>query len=489
MYRGRRRLPVRYPWGMWHWFIPLFSLVLAAAAAAEDHSRFKALGKAFADGPAVTRACLECHEEAAEEVQATIHWRWDFVQPETGQRLGKRHVINSFCGATPSNEALCTACHAGYGWTDVRRPITAGPERVDCLVCHDTTGLYAKARGGAGAVAAGARDKLGHIARNVGSTSLETCGRCHFRGGSGDGVKHGDLDSSLLSAPRRLDVHMSPEGAGFTCADCHEPKGHDLPGSRYRSESGTGDGGHAGPAACTSCHGTAPHGSRQLDRHGATVACQTCHIPRFARGGVATKVWSDWSTAGRRGPDGEPLVLRDAGGHLTYHGARGDVRYVEDAVPSYRWFNGTVRYTLPGEAIEPDGPVPINRIEGGAEDGAARIWPFKVVRGRQPYDKVHRTLLVNKLYGGPDAFWSSFDWQRSLAAGAAYAGQAFSGEVGFAETVMYWPLNHMVAPKEEALGCGACHSKGGRLSDLTGFHLPGRDDGQVFGPDGPRSGR
>jgi hypothetical protein len=33
----------------------------------------------------------------------------------------------------------------------------------------------------------------------------------------------------------------------------------------------------------------------------------------------------------------------------------------------------------------------------------------------------------------------------------------------------------MVAPKEKALKCGECHSKNGRLANLTGFYMPGRD--------------
>jgi hypothetical protein len=33
----------------------------------------------------------------------------------------------------------------------------------------------------------------------------------------------------------------------------------------------------------------------------------------------------------------------------------------------------------------------------------------------------------------------------------------------------------MVAPKESALECDACHAKEGRLNDLEGFYLPGRD--------------
>ncbi len=46
----------------------------------------------------------------------------------------------------------------------------------------------------------------------------------------------------------------------------------------------------------------------------------------------------------------------------------------------------------------------------------------------------------------------------------------------FIETEMYWPINHMVAPKEESLSCESCHSReNSRLANLTDFYMPGRD--------------
>ena len=36
-------------------------------------------------------------------------------------------------------------------------------------------------------------------------------------------------------------------------------------------------------------------------------------------------------------------------------------------------------------------------------------------------------------------------------------------DYGFAETTMYWPQTHMVAPKERALQCQSCHAEGGRM--------------------------
>jgi hypothetical protein len=39
---------------------------------------------------------------------------------------------------------------------------------------------------------------------------------------------------------------------------------------------------------------------------------------------------------------------------------------------------------------------------------------------------------------------------------------------------MYWPITHMVAPKDEALDCADCHSENGRLAGIKGVYMPGQ---------------
>ena len=74
-----------------------------------------------------------------------------------------------------------------------------------------------------------------------------------------------------------------------------------------------------------------------------------------------------------------------------------------------------------------------------------------------------------------DAYWKSFDWERSIKAGMLSAGRPFSGKVDFIKTQMSWPINHMVAPAKNAVGCEECHSKNGLLNDIEGIYIPGRD--------------
>lgn len=466
---------------------------LDKAPATADHSKFKALDGPFETASEVTAACLECHTEAAGQIKQTTHWTWLYEHEETGQTLGKNKVINSFCGMAVTNEPRCTSCHVGYGWQDMSEPPPQADSAVDCLVCHDTTGGYSKFPTLAGEPTYIPREwpkgsgnmvqppNLPDIAHNVGPTGRENCGSCHFYGGGGDGVKHGDLDSSLVSPDPSLDVHMSPDGANFSCSDCHSTWGHNVSGSRYQVNAkdtlGIDIPGHTdySRASCESCHGGEPHGLQKLNDHVDKVACQTCHVPAFARGGVPTKMWWDWSTAGKLDADNQPLKLRDEHGHVSYLSEKGNFRHGEDVVPHYAWFDGTVEYTMVDEVFDIDNPpLEINRLDGGPDDPASRIWPFKMMRGKQPFDTEHKTLLATHVFGPDDSsLWSNYDWPKALKFASEGSGIPFSGQFDFIETRMYWPITHMVPKADQALTCDACHASESRLAGIGGIYMPG----------------
>jgi len=463
--------------------------------ATADHGKFKSLQGPFERAEDVTAACLECHTEAGEQIRDTTHWTWLYDHDETGQTLGKSKVINSFCGMPVTNEPRCTSCHVGYGWEDMREPPPEADNAVDCLVCHDTTGEYWKFPTLAGHPTYEPREwpkgsgnmvqppDLANIAQNVGASDRANCGSCHFYGGGADGVKHGDLDSSLVDPPRHVDVHMSPDGLDFACSDCHSTWGHNVSGSRYqvnaRDELGIDVPGHTDftRASCESCHGMEPHDQPKLNDHVDKLACQSCHIPEFARGGVATKTWWDWSTAGRLDENGQPIKELDDHGHPSYLSEKGDFRHGENVVPEYDWFNGTVEYTLVDEPLDIDNPpVAINSIQGSADDPGSRIWPFKVMHGKQPFDTRHQTLLATHVFGADDtSLWSNFSWEKALQSASDMSGMPYSGEFSFIETTMHWPITHMVAPAEDAVRCSACHSEQSRLAGLGGIYMPGHD--------------
>jgi hypothetical protein len=128
--------------------------------------------------------------------------------------------------------------------------------------------------------------------------------------------------------------------------------------------------------------------------------------------------------------------------------------------------------------LDAKGVLELNRVEGSAKDPNARIWPFKVMHGKQPYDTGNNTLVVNHVYGDDDtSLWRNYDYSKSIKAGMEYAGLPYSGQFGFIETRMNWFITHMVAPKEKAVPCQECHTRAadGRLAAITDIYLPGRD--------------
>ena len=215
----------------------------------------------------------------------------------------------------------------------------------------------------------------------------------------------------------------------------------------------------------------------KLNHHTDKVACQTCHIPASARGGVPTKMHWDWSTAGKLSPEGKPMLKKDDKGHVIYDSRKGDFVVAENVKPEYAWFNGEVTYTLLGDTIDKaNGVTLINALGGNASDGRSLIWPMKVMRGSQPYDPENKTLVKPHLAGDDDtAYWKNFNWEKAIATGMKAVNAPFSGKVDFVKTEMYWPITHMVAPKEKALDCQSCHARDGRLAEIKGVYIPGRD--------------
>jgi octaheme c-type cytochrome (tetrathionate reductase family) len=399
----------------------------------------------FQTPQAVTVACLKCHPDAA-HVMKSSHWLWlgeeVSIPGRAGApvRIGKKNLLNNFCIATRGNEKGCMKCHAGYGWVDEKFDFSK-QENVDCLVCHEATGTYVKGPGGVPTK----ETDLTAAARSVGTPRRENCLGCHAYGGGGQAVKHGDLDSSLAHPFEEEDVHIGRHQ--FLCVDCHQAPDHQLQGRAFSVSVEDSHG-----VACTQCHVTPEHQDARLNAHLKAVACQTCHIPSYA-GKVPTKSTWDWSKAG------DATRQEDPHGYLKI---KGEFTYEQDALPEYRWFNGTVGRYLTGDRIDPSRVTTLNPLRGDIGDATARIWPFKVHRAKQPYDAGH-DYLFPPVTGGQGGYWTTFDWDSAFRLGATASNLPYSGKYGFAATEMYWPLSHMVAPKAQALGCTDCHGDATRL--------------------------
>ncbi len=437
-----------------------------------DHSKLPALQKSFKRPQDVTLTCLSCHTERHEEVMRTSHWNWEreaFIPGRGVTYAGKKNLLNNFCIGIGSNEPACTRCHIGYGWKDSHFDFTK-KENIDCLVCHDNSGQYIKGKGLAGYPAPDV--DLGASARSVGLPTRTNCGNCHFFGGGGNNVKHGDLEEALFAPSRDVDVHMALDGMDLQCVDCHKTKNHRISGKMYSVSSM-----NCNRATCAQCHGEAPHDENILNEHTLKVACQTCHIPIYAKVNATKMTW-DWSTAGKL-KDGKPYAEEDEDGNHIYLSIKGSFTYGKRIKPEYVWFNGTADHYFPGDQVDTSSVIKINTLFGEYDDPDAKIIPVKIHRARQIYDCRNRLIIQPKLFAmtnGEGAFWKDFDWQKAAEKGMNAIGQPYSGHYCFVNTEMFWPLNHMVSPKEESVSCEECHTrKNSRLANLQDFYMPGRN--------------
>jgi octaheme c-type cytochrome (tetrathionate reductase family) len=398
----------------------------------------------IASGRDATAVCLDCHEEAGQQMLHNVHYTWqsepvDVPGHDEPVAIGKRNLLNNFCIGTQSNEAACSKCHAGYGFTSQNFDF-GDPGGVDCLVCHDTTGTYKKGTGGEPLEGV----DLVSVAQNVGRPSRANCGSCHFSGGGGNAVKHGDLDTSLLNPSESLDVHMGK--LDFQCVDCHQADDHVIKGKSISVSVNNHN-----AVACTDCHSTDLHEDDRITSHIDTLACQTCHVPESAKK-YATKMEWYWGDAGQEREE----VLHE------YAKKKGTFRYETGFKPEYHWFNGYNERYLLGDLVNPDGITPLNKPLGDIEDPTAKIWPFKVHRGNQVMDAVYGYLLQPQTTT-PEGYWTTFDWNTALENGAEVTGIPYSGEYDFAVTEMYWKQSHMISPANDAMQCQDCHGDEGRF--------------------------
>ncbi len=452
-----------------------------------DHSKFAVLQQNFEKPQQVTEACLSCHNKTGQDIMQTSHWKWSraFVD-DAGDtiEIGKRNILNNFCIGVETNKPRCTSCHAGYGWDNKKFDFTA-QRNIDCIICHDQTGTYKKFPTASGYPVD--KEKMfgkkkftppdfNLIAQNIGMPKRENCGACHYTGGGGNNVKHGDIEKVLTNTTKNIDIHMGTDGANMTCTACHISKHHNIQGQLYSVSSYNKD-----RTTCEQCHTDSPHQNRRLNMHTSKVSCQTCHIPTYAKAAPTKMNW-DWSTAGKHNPDGSITVVKDSNGIMTYHGFKGNFIWKKNVTPEYVWFNGNATHYLLGDKIaDTTKPVQINTLLGSYSDPNSKIIPVKVHRGKQIFDPVNSTLIVPHLFGKDStSYWKNFDWDKASATGMKSAGLPYSGKYSFINTEMYWPINHMVASRYESLKCADCHSRNGRLSNLTGFYLIGRDNNSML---------
>jgi hypothetical protein len=390
----------------------------------------------FADARAVTEQCLSCHARQGEDILQSSHWTWERSRLIGTERrtFAKKTGLTTFAVSVTANPSRCMTCHISTTLLSGRHDPSAAAD-IDCLVCHDTTGTYQRVLG-----APVKSLDLTRIAANVGTPRPANCLTCHGRECGLTGLRgHGGFDD---------DVHLHHNGAALSCQQCHPGKGkHDMQRRLVPDEK---DPKHTG---CIACHSSSPHSRTQLNTHGTTIACQTCHIPVHGRTTPALVSWN-WLY-------GSGMTVDQYTRHPTPFLTTDGLTMATNLLPTYLWDTGGDRIYERGGRIEPErlthllAPLP--------RDQTAQIRPFSVLLGTQLYDDRYRYLISPALTRAAPTFFSDAGWDQIAAEGMNNLRLPFSGSLGFSTTASFRRLNHGVAPAAQALDCMDCHGKAARF--------------------------
>lgn len=394
-----------------------------------DHSELVA----FTETPEprqVTEQCLSCHPNVGDDILMTSHRNWRSAIPVLS---GK-----GFPMAVGDDLPQCSICHGSDEEAALASSDSTDPADVDCLICHDTSGGYAR-RPGAEAMEG---TDLATIAGRVGRPSKENCGRCHYPACGDKNAKHGDLDVVYESEDPDDDVHLGRYG--MRCQDCHRVNEHRIAGRAFGKMTTDGS------IACRDCHGDEPHAISGLlghhdDEHCRHLACQVCHLPMVARK-VPTSVLWDWSHAAHPPAEGDSSVTMPWG----------RIEKDSNVVPEYHWYDGTYSEYRLGEKVELEEVVSLNSPIGSYYDPASRITPFRLYRTIQHADAEQKILAIPKV---PPGVLGDYDWEEAVRQGMEGAGLTWSGELAWVETQRYLSVNHGIVARDRALGCADCHSE------------------------------
>ena len=451
-------------------FVFMVTLMAASwAMAGTDHAEF--VKGPFKSGEQVTKVCLQCHDKQAGDFMKTTHWKWKGTpnhvkgMEKSKKEYGKANMINAFCTSVQGGKdgmvhEACGKCHAGYNWTRTNYDFT-NKTNIDCLVCHARKGNYQRSASFC-TVDTKSMDKgvmnLDLAAQSVGLPERKNCGYCHFFGGGADAVKSAGLESTLEKPDKKQDVHMGTKASGgqdMTCQACHTAKDHKISGASSMMAH------YDSRVNCDQCHtgAKAPHqksmNGKILNNHLAAVACQTCHIPFFAKA-QATKMSWKWSDVGK------DIKAEEQFDKETFVKKKGSFTWGMQVKPAYAWSNGQIERYMVGDKIkDPGKPVIMSRPAGDIKDKTAKIYPYKLYTGNQPMDTKFKYLSIFQQY---KSLWDDYNWDKALKAGAEGAGLPYSGKYQFVNTVTYIAVEHEVSPREETLQCGECHMGGTRMN-------------------------
>lgn len=422
-----------------------------------------------------------------------------------GERGNGAIGINTYCGSHENSPRFtCAGCHVGNGrfpnpvlpQTEVER--LEELSNIDCLMCHqetykrypkgefETLLLVAQGADGKPDPNGSVIEKTGYsgipvvdpisldfqfepadeesvlssplmisrheAARTVHKTTRKSCLNCHAGAGGGDGTKRGDISSALIDPPLHIDFHMSADGANLNCSDCHDAGGHRMKGRGLDLRPND----VAERFTCESCHDM-PHGDysdtrgSSLDKHTSKVACQTCHIPSYAKG-MPTEVSRDWLN-----PHFSAAACNGRGGWLPEEVKQSDL------IPSYEWFDGTSQVYVLGESLDDFLPTKvlsdgseaftIGKPNGSVTSVDAKIYPMKEHLSVSAVHDQSNQLIAHSTF----EFFRTGSFDAAVESALQQTGR--EGEsYHFVQVHTYQTINHGVEGTGAALECGDCHS-------------------------------
>ncbi len=412
--------------------------------------------------------CLSCHIEEAKQVYASAHYQWrgEALYRTNGPGIqGKRYnAVNSYCINILGNWSDCGNCHVGLGPkpSSATIPTLDQLRNIDCLVCHQRDYKRVKVNDVFVPDTANMTITLNRAVRTVHLPERSNCLTCHAKAGGGDAVKRGDLSmATAYTTDVTYDRHMAVKGADLKCQDCHTTRSHRIAGRGSDLRETDLD----VEIACTDCHAakatSSGHGTAAINRHVGRVACQTCHIPTYAKNAKdtaadeATEIHRNW--------------LRSDSSAPPYHPASVKANYL---IPKYRFWNRySYNYVLRETAKmdQSTAAYPTSRPDGAVDDTSPdnKLYPFKYKTALQPMRAGTRELIAlatNQYFRNQDPVNRA---DAAVRAGLRNMGYSEDDAYRWVKTDTFQLLSHQVSPRAQALGCAACHGSTRRM-DLKG---------------------
>ena len=415
------------------------------------------------------QVCAGCHPTKVNEVRNSAHYQWKgsaaemvsgatqqgkIVQADaSGNILPGTSAMNAYCINILGNWNGCSSCHIGLG----SQPTTSS-YNVDCLVCHQKLYKRKKVSGIIEPDTANMCVSMDTAVKTVHRPTRDNCVQCHSFGGGGDNFKRGDLAAAHANTTDTVfDRHMATNGGNLRCQSCHIASQHKIAGrgSDLRPLDSTAI------VTCTNCHSnkasSSGHSTPAVDLHVGRLACQTCHIPTYAKNAAdtaaseATEIHRDWTmpewNAGKSRWEPTPTKANNL-------------------IPKYLHWNGTSwGYNLKDNAVlDPQtGAYQMSRPHGGINDINSMLYPFKYKTAKQAFASALNLIIpidTAKYWSmpTPPAVPTTADINSAVVAGLANLSLNTTTPVTWVTTDEYQLIAHEVpTASNNVLTCTKCH--------------------------------